>query len=156
MTCSHNKRIYVSWTPLIVVISKCVFLTSKAIMQVGFPGLMSCVDFDMEQSSRFVGLCGILFLVSSLFCVCLCGFRNWPLWYFLLPVFCCVCVSPVDFEMEQFVVRICLCVSCNVFVGFLEGVIIPSGYLIIQSILFPEAKNTGYVSHMCQDVAAPR
>ena len=28
-------------------------------MQVGFPGLMSCVDFDMEQSSRFVGLCGI-------------------------------------------------------------------------------------------------
>ena len=71
-------------------------------------------------------------------------------------MFCCVCVSPVDFEMEQFVVRICLCVSCNVFVESLEGVIIPSGYLIFQSILFLEAKNTGYVSHMCQDVAAPR
>ena len=28
--------------------------------KVGFPGLMSCVDFDMAQSSRYVGLCGIL------------------------------------------------------------------------------------------------
>ena len=118
-------------------------------IQVGFPGLMSCVDFDMEQSSRFVGLCGILFPVSSLFCVCLCGFRNWP-------VFCCVCVSRVDFETEQFFVRIFCVFLAKFLVSFLERVIIPSGNLIIQSIQFPEAKNTGYVSHMCQDVAAPR
>ena len=61
-----------------------VFVTSMANIQVGFPGLMSCVDFDMEQSSRFVGLCGIL----SFLC------------------FVCVCVSHVDFKMEPFFVGI--------------------------------------------------
>ena len=85
-----------------------------------------CADFEMAS------------VVCSLACVLL-----------------CLCES-CGFQMEQFFARICLCVSCNVFVGFLEGVIIPSDYLIFQSILFPEAKNTGYVSHMCQDVAAPR
>ena len=35
--------------------------SSFSIWKVGFPGLMSCVDFDMDQSSRYVGLCGIFF-----------------------------------------------------------------------------------------------
>ena len=26
--------------------------------KMGFPGMMSCQDFDLRQSSRYVGLCG--------------------------------------------------------------------------------------------------
>merc|ERR1712037_775908 len=32
-------------------------LVGDSMYKVGFPGLMSCADFDMAQSSRYVGLC---------------------------------------------------------------------------------------------------
>lgn len=34
-------------------------LVGDSMYKVGFPGLMSCVDYDMEQSSRYVGLCEV-------------------------------------------------------------------------------------------------
>jgi len=34
-------------------------LVGDSMYKVGFPGLMSCVDFDMAQSSRYVGLCEV-------------------------------------------------------------------------------------------------
>ena len=35
-------------------------LVGGSMYMVGFPGMMSCHDFDLAQSSRYVGLCGRL------------------------------------------------------------------------------------------------
>ena len=36
-------------------------LVGGSMYKVGFPGMMNCEEFDMLQSSRYVGLCGKTF-----------------------------------------------------------------------------------------------
>ena len=33
-------------------------LVGGSMYKMGFPGMMGCQDFDLRQSSRYVGLCG--------------------------------------------------------------------------------------------------